>query len=83
VRIELPDMNIENFPIDGKEETPEGTIVGRYCKNCRCFTNLADMEKFAIFDQGTNLWECITCGGFDIEPIYAETHVKKEYETNG
>jgi len=74
--IELPDFSITDFPIDGKIETEEGTIIGRYCKNCQAFTNIHDLEMFAIFDKWTRLYECITCGSFETEPIIAEVHCK-------
>jgi phenylpyruvate tautomerase PptA (4-oxalocrotonate tautomerase family) len=75
VRIELPDMAIENFVIDGQEVSPEGTVIGRYCKTCQAFSNISNQHEMFVYDKWTRLFECEKCGSFEVEPIISETHI--------
>jgi hypothetical protein len=76
VRVELPDFIIDRFPVDGQLKGIDGKIViGRYCKTCQAFSNIREMPTFALHDQWTRLFECITCGSFEIEEITREDHV--------
>lgn len=76
VRVELPDFIIDRFPVDGQLKGADGkTIIGRYCKTCQAFSNIREMPTFALHDQWTRLFECITCGSFEVEEITREDHL--------